>query len=92
MSLTDFNTDDILKGWTLRGKQLPPETIASLKEEATQLYSSTLWRILKAEVEWFAIKSLLEDGKDESDIRAARLLGNMIQVIDKKLLAIIEKE
>ena len=81
-----FSTDDILKGWVWRGKELPPETVAQLKDEAIKLHDSLLWKILTSEVKWFSIKSLMEQGKDGADIERARLLHNMIDVMDGKLI------
>lgn len=80
-----FSPDDLLRGNKWRGVELPAETMGSLKDQAAQLYGSTLWKILKAELEWFAIKSLMENGKNEEDIRIARIFGNVVQVVDKKL-------
>ena len=80
-----FSADDLLRGNKWRGQELPPETLAALNEQAKQLSESTLWKILKAELQWFAIKSLMEAGKDEQDIRIARIFGNVVQTIDAKL-------
>lgn len=89
MDLHAFTTDDILKDWMWKGKPLPPETIQELRDAATAFQSSTLWKILKSEVEWFAAKTLIEKGETADDIRFTRLLGNMVQVMDKKLAEMI---
>jgi len=87
-----FNTiseDDILKitpnGWEHRGKPLTPEAVELLKGQARELSTSFLWNILKSELKWVAIKSLMEDGKDGNDIRAAQLLGYLTRVVDDKI-------
>lgn len=80
-----FSEKDILKDGSFRGKAMPAETIAALREQAKNLKKSLLWKILKAELEWFAIKSIAESGKDADDLRYMRLFGNLIQVVDKKL-------
>jgi transcription initiation factor IIE alpha subunit len=90
-----FNTiteDDILtvkKGkMTWRGKELGDEEIATLKIQAKNLSESILWKVLKSELKWLAIKTLMENGKDGSDIRIAQILGYLTNEIDKKLKAI----
>ena len=80
-----FSADDLLRGNTWRGQDLPAETMEALQEQARNLHNSTLWKILKSELQWFAIKSLVEQGKDERDVRVARISGNIVQVIDTKL-------
>ncbi len=84
-----INEDDVLKitpnGWEHRGKPLSPEAIELLKGQARELSTSFLWNILKSELKWVAIKSLMEDGKDGSDIRAAQLLGYLTKVVDEKI-------
>lgn len=92
-----FNTitkEDILsvsKGkWIWKGKELSDDMIGNIQLQAKSFSNSTLWKVLKAELEWHAVKTLMEKGKDESDIRAAQLLGYLTQVIDKKLSTISE--
>lgn len=80
-----FSADDLLRGNTWKGQDLPAETMAALQEQARNLANSTLWKILRSELQWFAIKSLVEQGKDENDIRIARIFGNIVQTIDTKL-------
>ncbi len=93
-----FNTidkDDILriKGekWTWRGKEIDDNTIGNLKIQAKNFSESLLWKVLKAELQWQAVKTLLEKGKDSSDIRAAQLLGYLTIVIDEKLTTISDE-
>ncbi len=80
-----FSVDDVLRGNRWRGQEVPTELLLSLKGEAAALKQSQLWKVLKAELQWFAIKSLMEEGKDGEDIRIARIFGNVVQQIDKKL-------
>ena len=80
-----FSSDDLFRGNRWKGQEMPLESISALKEEAGNLKHSRLWKLLKAELEWFALKSLIENGKDGEDIRVARIFGNIVQVIDKKL-------
>ena len=80
-----FSVDDILVEWTWKGKPLSDENIAMLKEQAKTLQTSFLWKVLKSEVQWFAVKSLLEKGKVAEDIKGAQLLGLFTMVIDAKL-------
>jgi hypothetical protein len=81
-----FSTDDILKDWHWKGNRLSDEQIYALKEHAKTFATSTLWKVLKAELQWYALKSLVEKGKDENDIRFARAFGNIVQQIDSKLM------
>ena len=80
-----FSSDDVLRDGKWRGQTMPPEFLLGIKEEAINFQHSQLWKVLKAELQWFAIKSLIEEGKDGEDIRIARIFGNVVQVIDKKL-------
>lgn len=80
-----FSVDDVLRGNRWKGQEVPLEFLSALKEEAATLKQSQLWKVLKAELQWFAIKSLMEAGTDGEDIRIARIFGNIIQVIDEKL-------
>lgn len=80
-----FSSSDLLRDGKWKGTPLTEEVISSIREEAQAFKSSQIWKILKAELQWFAIKSLLEGGKDGEDIRIARAFGNIITVIDDKL-------
>jgi len=81
----NFSSDDLLKGNRWKGQVMPDEFLAAIKEEAATFKSSQLWKVLKAEAQWFAIKSLLEKGESGDDIRFARAIGNVVQVFDEKL-------
>jgi len=81
----NFSSDDLLKGNRWKGQVMPDEFLAAIKEEAATFKSSQLWKVLKAELQWFPIKSLMEQGKDGEDIRIARIFGNVVQVIDSTL-------
>lgn len=78
--------------WFHKGKELDVETIAVLKAQAEGLAESRLWKILKAEIQWLAVKTLMESGKSESDIRVAQILGYLTRVIDEKLHSMSESE
>ncbi len=88
-----FNTitiDDILRikapnVWEWKGKPLSPEAVVQLREQAGAFQKSLLWQVLKSELQWHSVKSLLEEGKSAADIRAAQLLGYLTSVVDKKL-------
>ena len=81
----NFSSDDLFKGNRWKGQVMPDEFLAAIKEEAASFKQSQLWKVLKAELQWFAIKSLMEKGTDGEDIRIARVFGNIVQVIDSKL-------
>ena len=83
-----FTSDDILRDWRWKGEKLAPETIEKLREEATQLKDSLLWKVLKSEVQWRALKTLVEDGKSAHDLDLTRQIGHVITVIDEKLVDI----
>lgn len=80
-----FSSEDLLKGNKWRGRPLSDNELATIREEAVAFKSSQIWKILKAELEWFALKSLMEKGEDGEDIRVARAFGNIVRVVDKKL-------
>ena len=81
-----FSTDDILKDWSWKGKPLGDEDVANLKAQAKAFAESRLWRILKSEIQWLAIKTLMEKGKEADDIRFAQILGLFTKIIDEKLV------
>ena len=84
-----ISPEDILKTkgdtWEWRGKELGPEMTEMLKTEAKAFSQSTLWKILKAELQWQAAKTLLEKGETGIDIRIAQIQGYITKVIDDKL-------
>lgn len=80
-----FGSEDILKNWEWRGNRLDDETIAKLKEEAAVFQNSLLWKILKSEVQWRALKDLLEKGEGKRDLGFTRQVGYVIRVLDEKL-------
>ena len=89
MIFDTFSKDDVLREengvvkW--KGNELPAETLATLKQEAQAFSKSLLWKILKAELQWYAMKSLITEGKEVEDIRVARAFGNIVNVVDEKL-------
>lgn len=88
-AFSTFSKDDILREeegtlyW--KGNKLPESSIEMLKQESATLRDSLLWKILKAELEWFALKSLIEGGESVEDIRIARIFGNIVREIDLRI-------
>lgn len=80
-----LSAEDILADWKWKGHPLSKEQIESLRAQARALTQSLLWKILTSEVQWLAIKTLLEKGKEANDLRAAQLLGLMVKTMDDKL-------
>lgn len=80
-----FSKDDILANWEWRGSRLDDETIGKLKSEAAAFQGSLLWKILKSEAQWRAVKTLVEEGRDEKDLAFTRQVGYVVHVIDEKL-------
>lgn len=85
-----ISPEDILaidkKGvWFLKGKELGPEMVEKLQSEAKYFADSTLWKVLKAELQWSASKTLLEKGNNATDIRIAQIQGYLTKVVDEKL-------
>lgn len=85
-----ISPDDIFKinkdgEWTFKGKVMNDETRAKLQVQASNFKDSTLWQVLKSELQWSAAKTLMEHGRSETDIRVAQIQGYLTQVIDKKL-------
>lgn len=68
-----------------KGKELDPAVWMALKTQASNFKDSTLWTVLKAELQWSAAKTLLEKGSSEMDIRVAQIQGYLTRVIDEKL-------
>ena len=71
--------------WFWKGKELGPEMVEKLQTEAKYFADSTLWKILKAELQYSAAKTLLEKGNSATDIRIAQIQGYLTKVIDDKL-------
>lgn len=80
-----ISKEDILRGNKWKGKELDENTLQQIRIQAANFKESTLWRVLKAELEWSAAKSLLEHGSSEVDIRVAQIQGYLTKVIDDKL-------
>ena len=80
-----FTSEDILRGNKWKGPELTPDMLTTKKEQAEQLKDSLLWKVLKAELQWFALTSLMEKGETADDLRHAKLFGTLIQVLDQKL-------
>lgn len=80
-----ISKEDVLRGNTWKGKELDSETLAVIKSQAASFKESTLWKVLKAELQWSAAKTLLERGATETDIRVAQIQGYLTQVVDNKL-------
>lgn len=90
-----LTADDVLltgKQWKWKGRDLTVDEIAILREQALSFSTSTLWKVLKSELQWQAIKTLIEKGEDGSDIRVAQIVGYITQVMDQKLQHIAEGE
>lgn len=84
-----ISPEDILrikgKMWTWKDKELTDEMVSTLKAQAQNFVDSTLWKVLKAELQWSAAKTLLEKGSSETDVRIAQIQGYLTKVIDDKL-------
>lgn len=80
-----ISKDDILRDNKWKGKELNPETMAVIRTQASNFKDSTLWNVLKAELQWSAAKTLLESGTTATDIRIAQIQGYLTKVIDDKL-------
>ena len=81
----EYSEPDLLRNGTWKGNPLTPEQLEGLAAEATQFQKSFLWKVLKGELQHFAIKTLMEKGETAEDIRIARVFGNIVQQIDLKL-------
>lgn len=71
--------------WEWKGKELGVEMKGTLKAQAKTFAESTLWKVLRSEIQWVAAKTLLEKGTSETDLRIAQMTGYLTQVIDNKL-------
>lgn len=91
-SFDTFSKDDILRqedGVILwKGSPLTEEVVADIKDQARSFASSQLWKILKADLQWFAIKTLMEKGQTADDLRFAQLVGKIVNQIDERLKTI----
>jgi len=72
--------------WEWKGKELDVNMISTLKSQAKAFQESTLWKVLKSEMQWAATKTLLEKGTTANDLRIAQLTGYLTRVIDDKLV------
>ena len=84
-----ITADDIFKikngKWTFKGKEMDSETQAKLKVQAANFKDSTLWQVLRSELQWIGAKTVLEEGRTATDLRIAQIQGYLTQIIDKKL-------
>lgn len=84
-----ITVDDILAKkngkMTWKGEELSDEVVGKLKVQASNLSTSLLWKILKAEIQWIAAKTLLEKGKTDTDVRMAQMQGYITNIINNKL-------
>ena len=88
-----FNTIDVedvlrIKGtnvWEHKGRNLTPDEVNLLREEARIFKNSKLWEILKNELKYHAQKSMFEKSQTPQDIVAAKLLIYLTDVIQGKL-------
>ena len=80
-----ISKEDVLRGNMWKGKELDIDTLAKIKVQASNFKDSTLWQVLRAELQWSAAKTLLERGSTETDIRVAQIQGYLCRVIDEKL-------
>ena len=71
--------------WEWKGKELGVDMIGTLKTQAADFHKSTLWKVLKSEIQWVTTKTLLEKGTSSTDLRNAQIAGYLTQVIDDKL-------
>lgn len=72
--------------WEWKGKEMNDDTKGVLKAQAKTFSESTLWKVLKSEMQWRATKTLLEEGTTASDLRIAQVTGYLTRVIDDKLV------
>lgn len=80
-----ISKEDILRGNKWKGKEIDADTLARIKVQASTFKDSTLWQVLKAELQWSAAKTLLEKGSSEMDIRVAQIQGYLTRVVDEVL-------
>ena len=71
--------------WEGKGKEISGEMVGTLRAQAKAFSESTLWKVLKSEIQWVAIKSLLEKGTTSNDLRYAQLMGHLTMIVDAKL-------
>lgn len=87
--------EDILKVtgpnvWEHQGRDLLPEEVKRLKDEAMLFAESKLWKILVAELRYHAQKAMLEKSKTESDMIAAKMLIYLTNTINERLKKMTE--
>lgn len=85
-----ITADDIFKvnkdgQYTFKGKVMDDNTVAKLKVQAANFKDSTLWQVLKTELQFLAAKSVMEKATTEVDVRVGQIQGYLTQVVDKKL-------
>lgn len=85
-----ITADDIFKinkdgNYTFKGKVMDENTVAKIQAQAVNFKDSTLWQVLKTELQFSAAKSVMENATSEVDVRVGQIQGYLTQVIDKKL-------
>ncbi len=88
-----FNTiseDDILSEgpdgrWLFEGDFLPNEVRKLLQAEAKQLLGTRLWKVLKADIQYKANKSMFEKSRSIEDLIAGKLWLYTLDTIETRL-------
>lgn len=89
--------DDVLEvitptSWKYKQATLTPGQITALRNQATVLYHSDLWKILKDELRWKAQKRAMEKAQTEDDLIASKMLMYLTDVIDSRLKKMIQEK
>ena len=71
--------------WYHKGQEIPEGNRKVMKEEAEALQKSVLWKILKAELLYWAHKKGNIEAVTTDDIIAAKLMQYTVDVIESKL-------
>lgn len=85
--LASVNEDDILtianRGWFINNRKLTDMEVDQLKEEATALHNSVLWKMMSSEIRYIANLSMFEKAlKPESTVFGRAMLYDL-QLLEK---------
>lgn len=95
-----FNTitsEDILRVktptiWLYKGKELTEGQVKQLRNQATAMYNSDLWKMIRDELRYYAQKKTMEEGQTESDLISGKMLQYLTDIVDSRLKSMIQEK
>ena len=85
-----IDVDDILRktpegGWLFKGKPLTDAEVSQLKEQATFILKSRLWKVIRLDVQYQLGKKMFQEARVPEDILWGQLLTFLDDIIQTRL-------